>query len=133
MGLADATPLSTGIQGLDEVLRGGFTPKRVYLVEGVPGSGKTTLAKSVYSDYFLIDDPRDPEEISQHFDKDKIVITDPHLSFKQNRETLTAKLREAGFPVHEIVLEERKDVLRARAKKENKLDRIEFINQYKVS
>jgi circadian clock protein KaiC len=35
---------ATGIAGLDDVLGGGFTPNRVYLVEGKPGSGKTTLA-----------------------------------------------------------------------------------------
>lgn len=35
---------STGIAGLDDVLSGGFTRERVFLVEGVPGSGKTTLA-----------------------------------------------------------------------------------------
>jgi circadian clock protein KaiC len=35
---------STGIAGLDEILCGGLTPDRVYLIEGVPGSGKTTLA-----------------------------------------------------------------------------------------
>jgi circadian clock protein KaiC len=34
----------TGIEGLDEVLAGGFTPYRLYLVEGDPGAGKTTLA-----------------------------------------------------------------------------------------
>lgn len=36
--------LSTGISGLDEILRGGLTRDRLYLVEGSPGSGKTTLA-----------------------------------------------------------------------------------------
>jgi len=36
--------LSTGINGLDYILRGGLTSDRLYLVEGSPGSGKTTLA-----------------------------------------------------------------------------------------
>jgi circadian clock protein KaiC len=36
--------LGTGIPGLDHVLGGGFTPHRVYLIEGNPGSGKTTLS-----------------------------------------------------------------------------------------
>jgi len=35
---------ATGIPGLDTVLQGGFRPNRLYLVEGVPGSGKTTLS-----------------------------------------------------------------------------------------
>jgi circadian clock protein KaiC len=35
---------ATGIEGLDRVLGGGFTPNRIYLLEGVPGSGKTTIA-----------------------------------------------------------------------------------------
>jgi circadian clock protein KaiC len=35
---------ATGMPGLDEVLRGGLTPNRLYLVEGDPGAGKTTLA-----------------------------------------------------------------------------------------
>ncbi len=36
--------VTTGILGLDDVLEGGLTADRVYLVEGNPGSGKTTLA-----------------------------------------------------------------------------------------
>ncbi len=33
----------TGIDGLDDILHGGLTPHRLYLVEGTPGTGKTTL------------------------------------------------------------------------------------------
>ncbi len=40
----------TGVLGLDDVLRGGLTRNRVYLVEGTPGAGKTTLATQ-----FLLD------------------------------------------------------------------------------
>jgi circadian clock protein KaiC len=36
--------LSTGVEGLDAVLAGGFTRDRVYLLEGSPGTGKTTFA-----------------------------------------------------------------------------------------
>ncbi len=35
---------ATGIPGLDDVLEGGFPRSRVYLLEGSPGTGKTTLA-----------------------------------------------------------------------------------------
>ncbi len=36
--------LSTGVPGLDQVMAGGLTRDRLYLVEGEPGTGKTTLA-----------------------------------------------------------------------------------------
>jgi circadian clock protein KaiC len=32
-----------GVRGLDEILIGGLTRNRLYLMEGAPGSGKTTL------------------------------------------------------------------------------------------
>lgn len=35
---------SFGIAGLDDVLRGGLPRDRIYLIEGEPGSGKTTVA-----------------------------------------------------------------------------------------
>lgn len=34
----------TGVPGLDDILNGGLIPDRLYLVEGDPGSGKTTLS-----------------------------------------------------------------------------------------
>jgi circadian clock protein KaiC len=34
----------TGVEGLDAVLRGGFPTDRIMLIEGAPGTGKTTLA-----------------------------------------------------------------------------------------
>lgn len=37
------TRISTGNRGLDAILRGGLPANRLYLLEGEPGSGKTTL------------------------------------------------------------------------------------------
>ena len=42
--VASSGRASTGIPGLDNILGGGLTPDRLYLVEGTPGTGKTTLA-----------------------------------------------------------------------------------------
>jgi circadian clock protein KaiC len=41
---AGPAPVSTGIGGLDALLLGGLTPRRMYLIEGRPGTGKTTIA-----------------------------------------------------------------------------------------
>lgn len=48
--------VSTGIEGLDYILRGGLPKNRLYLVEGNPGTGKTTLGLQ-----FLIDGERKGE------------------------------------------------------------------------
>ena len=44
IGDIGAERISTGIAGLDDILCGGLDPDRLYLVEGTPGTGKTTLA-----------------------------------------------------------------------------------------
>lgn len=50
--------VATGIDGLDAVLGGGLTSERVYLIEGVPGSGKTTIAMQ-----FLMEGVRRGEKV----------------------------------------------------------------------
>src|SRR5437763_2867539 len=35
---------STGVAGLDDILGGGLPARRLYLLDGAPGTGKTTLA-----------------------------------------------------------------------------------------
>jgi circadian clock protein KaiC len=47
----------TGIPGLDEILGGGLPSNRLYVVEGDPGSGKTTLALQ-----FLLEGARSGEK-----------------------------------------------------------------------
>jgi circadian clock protein KaiC len=45
-GSAGDADASTGIPGLDDILGGGLARERVYLIEGTPGTGKTTAAMS---------------------------------------------------------------------------------------
>lgn len=64
MASVDASPEavlrrdSSGVPGLDEVLNGGFPSHRVHLIQGAPGTGKTTLALQ-----FLLDGARRGERV----------------------------------------------------------------------
>lgn len=49
--------VSTGVAGLDDVLLGGFPRSHFYLIEGDPGTGKTTLAL-----HFLLEGKRRGEK-----------------------------------------------------------------------
>jgi circadian clock protein KaiC len=40
----DKDKAATGVEGLDDILAGGLQRGRVYLIEGSPGTGKTTIA-----------------------------------------------------------------------------------------
>ena len=44
MAIAPAVQAPTGIKGLDQLLAGGLPIRRMHLIEGAPGTGKTTLA-----------------------------------------------------------------------------------------
>ncbi|HUN42911.1 MAG TPA: ATPase domain-containing protein [Acetobacteraceae bacterium] len=41
---ASVPTLATGVDGLDDILGGGYAPTHIHLIEGQPGAGKTTLA-----------------------------------------------------------------------------------------
>src|SRR3954465_11274586 len=49
---------ATGIPGLDDILGGGLPAERLYLVQGTPGVGKTTLALQ-----FLLEGARRGESV----------------------------------------------------------------------
>ncbi|MCU0859991.1 MAG: hypothetical protein MUE55_05350 [Thermoplasmata archaeon] len=86
--------LSTGIEGLDDMLRGGLIPGRPYLVSGSVGSGKTTLGVQFLQQgvkqgdralFVSIDEP--PVEVRENvrslgWDVGKIRILDVHPSAK---------------------------------------------------
>ncbi|MBN1678324.1 MAG: hypothetical protein JW880_07280 [Candidatus Thermoplasmatota archaeon] len=86
--------VGTGIQGLDEMLRGGLIAGRPYVVSGTTGSGKTTLGiqflhqgvkNGERSLLVAVDEP--PAEIRENFrtlgwDVGKIRILDVHPATK---------------------------------------------------
>lgn len=40
----DVSAIRTGITGVDDILKGGLPPDCLYMISGIPGSGKTTFA-----------------------------------------------------------------------------------------
>ena len=82
--------LSSGIAGLDDILRGGFARDRLYLIEGAPGSGKTTLALQ-----FLMEGAKQSERVLY------ITLSES----KAELETVAAahKWSLAGIDVHEVL------------------------------
>ncbi|HEX6622401.1 MAG TPA: ATPase domain-containing protein [Pyrinomonadaceae bacterium] len=49
--------MRTGIEGLDDILEGGLPPNRLYLIEGDPGTGKTTLALQILLEGVRLGEP----------------------------------------------------------------------------
>lgn len=80
--------LKTGIPGLDSVLHGGLIPDRLYLVDGHPGSGKTTAALQ-----FLLEGTRAGE-------------TCLYLTLSETREELTAGADSHGWSTEGIEIVE---------------------------
>jgi len=75
---------------------------RIILIIGLPGSGKTYLAKARYEHlgYELVDEPKDLPDLSPEKD---YVICDPHLCDPRTRELCRNILKD--FEIEEIYFE----------------------------
>ncbi|GAC1606791.1 MAG: ATPase domain-containing protein [Ramlibacter sp.] len=99
MSNTDQPPsISTGIEGLDVILGGGLTPYRTYLVEGEPGTGKTTTGME-----FLAEGARNGESVA-------------YITLAETAEELKAVAASHGWTldgihVHEVLPSE--DLLKA--------------------
>lgn len=76
----------TGVEGLDAILSGGGPPNRVYLIQGEPGSGKTTLAFQ-----FLLEGARNGEK-------------GLYISFSETKDELKSVVDSHGWDLENITL-----------------------------
>ena len=88
MPTAEDEVVSTGVSGLDDVLRGGLPASRLYLVEGNPGSGKTTLAIQ-----FLLEGVRRGESVL-------------YVTLSETKQELLAIARSHGWSLDKIHIHE---------------------------
>jgi circadian clock protein KaiC len=81
---SDAALCPTGVEGLDEILAGGLPSHRLYLVQGDPGSGKTTLALQ-----FLLEGLKRGERVL-------------YISLSETKTELTAVARSHGWSLEGV-------------------------------
>lgn len=80
--------LTTGIEGLDNILEGGFPAHRIYLLEGEPGTGKTTMAL-----HFLMEGARRGEPVL-------------YITLSETREELEAVAASHGWSLAGLAIQE---------------------------
>ena len=77
-----------GIEGLDDILNGGFPRGHLYLVEGDPGTGKTTLALQ-----FLLEGIRNGEK-------------GLYVTLSESKEELVGVARSHGWSTESLLIYE---------------------------
>jgi circadian clock protein KaiC len=85
--------ISTGISGLDDILGGGLTKERLYLLEGDPGAGKTTIALQ-----FLIEGSKRGERV--------LYITLAENDIELRSVAASHGFSMEGVTIHEVIPEE---------------------------
>jgi circadian clock protein KaiC len=75
-GFAPPRRLKSGIDGLDDILNGGFPQGHLYLIEGDPGTGKTTMALQ-----FLLEGIRNGERVLY------VTLSESHIELEQVAES----------------------------------------------
>lgn len=83
---AHPTRVTTGIPGFDDILGGGLPARRVHLVEGSPGAGKTTMALQ-----FLLEGGSRGEPCL-------------YISLSETREEIDAVAASHGWPLGDVVV-----------------------------
>ena len=78
----------TGIPGLDDVIGGGLPSRRIYLIEGAPGAGKTTLALQ-----FLLTGARAGEKVL-------------YISLSETRDEVEEVARSHGWSLDDVEIVE---------------------------
>jgi circadian clock protein KaiC len=86
--MASEKRAKTGVPGLDDILNGGFIPNRLYLIDGDPGAGKTTLGLQ-----FLLEGLRQNEKCV-------------YISLSETKEELLATSNAHGWSLDGIELVE---------------------------
>ena len=84
----DPPRVSTGNDGLDDILEGGLLAHRLYLIEGSPGSGKTTLAFQ-----FLLEGVRRGESVL-------------HFTLSESKEEIEAMAASHGWVLDGVAIRE---------------------------
>ena len=82
------TRISTGVTGLDDILTGGLPMGQMYLLEGTPGTGKTTLAMQ-----FIMQGIQNGEQAL-------------YITLSESRLELEASARSHGWNVNDLSIAE---------------------------